>query len=271
MKIRNLVSIAFKRLKEDDPLIFFCRVGRFLIYQCILYLKYFLSWKLLRLRLKNRYIEKEIMGNRMFLDVKEDMGISYDLFRIGFREPFATKAFHEELSRGDVVVDIGANIGYYVLLEAMLVGKEGRVYAIEPVPQNVDLLKKNIKLNNYSNVEVFQLAIGNENKKDLIYLSSKRNCGSMIKKAVMSTYKDEMLVKVVSLDKFLENKPFPDLIRMDVEGYEIKIIRGMKKILESNKPLKIFVEIHPNIMKGKTKDFLNILKNFGFQAKKSNP
>ena len=96
----------------------------------------------------NGYVEKEINGSRMYLD-PTDKGLSIDLLVDGIREPYITEVTKRELKQGQTVVDIGANIGYYALLEARQVGPTGRVYAIEPVPENFATLNKNVRLNQY--------------------------------------------------------------------------------------------------------------------------
>ena len=251
-------------MKEGDPIALFCAIARGVIMKCIGF-KRSPQLHVLRARSKTRYVESEILGNKMYLDL-QDPGISSDLLRDGIREPFLTESIQKEIRKGDVIVDIGANIGYYALQEARLAGDNGRVYAIEPVPENVELLKKNIELNNYSNIEVFQLAVGAASKTDYIYISNYRNTAAMIK---TQSYIDKVPVQVTTLDKFLENKPPPNLIRMDVEGYEVEIVKGMTKLLESNKPLKLIVELHPPyyVTKEKRKDFLKTLKESRFQVK----
>lgn len=243
------------------------KIGRLLIigymYLKRQFFRYYLSKILFRLKLKNRYIIREIHGSKMYLDFQEK-GISRDLLKNENREILSVETIQQELKPGDIVIDIGANIGYYALLEARLVGDEGRVYAIEPVAQNVELLKKNIELNNYKNVEVFQLAMGNENKTAPIYLSDKCNCSTFIKP---KTFVEEVPIKMVTLDKFLENKPYPTLIRMDVEGYEVEIVEGMKKILSLNKPLKLLIEVH-GIRLSKGKEMLRTFEKFGLKIKK---
>ena len=260
----ELVRAVSWWVKEGDPIALLCAIARGLIMRCIK-LKRFPKLQALRARSKTSYVEKEIVGNKMYLDLK-DPGISSDLLRDEIREPFLTESIQKEIKEGDVIVDIGANIGYYALQEARLVGDNGKVYAIEPVPENVELLKKNIELNDYSNIEVFQLAVGDVNKTDYVYISDCRNTASMIKTQASI---NKVPVEVTTLDKFLENKPLPSLIRMDVEGYEVEIIKGMGKLLKSNKPLKLIVELHPlyYITKEKRKDFLDILKESRFRVK----
>jgi len=86
------------------------------------------------------------------------------------------------LKEGDVALDAGANIGYYVLIESQLVGPNEKVYAVEPVRGNFELLKKNVQLNNVKNVDTFQVAFGEHNEKSKIYVSNFSNLCSMDKK-----------------------------------------------------------------------------------------
>lgn len=268
---KTLLGMAFRRLKEDSPVTFLRRALRFLILTVDwLYVEVFMLAVPLKLKCQGQSanVKKQILGSEMYLDVKGDEGISRDLFVYGIREPFNVKAMQKEIKPGDIVVDIGANIGYYALLEARLVGKKGKVYAIEPVPKNIELLTKNIELNNYSNIEVFQMAIGSENKKDFIHISKLRNICSMAQQEIYrSTYTHKVPVQVITLDDFLKDKAYPDLVRMDVEGYEFEIIKGMKETLKVNNPLKLFVELHLDLLKDKAKSFLKTLKGFGFEVK----
>jgi FkbM family methyltransferase len=221
---------------------------------------------LFKLKLKDRYSIREIHGSKMYLDF-QDKGISKDLLKNENREYLSIKTVRSEINPGDIILDIGANIGYYTLLMAKLTREKGKVYAVEPVIQNIELLKKNIKLNKYKNIEVFQLALGNKNKIAPIYISNKRNWHSVIKsELIKNNIIGKALVKMITCDEFLQNKISPDFIRMDVEGYETEIIEGMKKFLDSKKPTKILMEIHDS-RGGKREEALESLKNFGFQVK----
>ena len=92
-----------------------------------------------------KLVLKDVLGSKMYLD-ETDLGLSWDLITDGIREAYLVEIVKKELKKGDIVIDIGANIGYYVLLESKIVGEKGKVYAIEPVPQNVDILRKNLFL-----------------------------------------------------------------------------------------------------------------------------
>ena len=89
-----------------------------------------------------------VMGNKMFLDPQDSLLLSIN----GIYEEFETELVSKEISKNDVVVDIGANIGYYTLIFAKLVGENGKVFAFEPDPSNFALLKKNVELNGFRNV-----------------------------------------------------------------------------------------------------------------------
>jgi len=87
----------------------------------------------------------------MYIDSR-DTTVGTSLLKWGFFEKYETKLFKKSIKRGMVVLDIGANIGYYTLLAARLVGDEGKVFAFEPDPYNYSLLRKNIEANRYNNV-----------------------------------------------------------------------------------------------------------------------
>ena len=101
-------------------------------------------------------IVKQIHGQKMELNM-DDFGIHRDLFLFKEREPVATEHIKSILGKEDVVLEIGANIGYYALIEAKLCKK---VYAVEPDSRNIKYLKRNIDLNKHLNVDIFEMALG---------------------------------------------------------------------------------------------------------------
>ncbi|MBI2135145.1 FkbM family methyltransferase [Candidatus Woesearchaeota archaeon] len=241
---------------------FIVRVIKFLAFRLILGIRH-IKFLLLKIKAKNSIIIRNVQGSKMYLNLK-DRGISKDLALDGIREPESTKIIKKIIKERGTVVDIGANIGYYALMESQLVGKKGRVYAIEPVPDNIASLKKNIGLNDYSNIEVFQMGIGEKNKTAKMNITSYSNWHSFLHQRNVIGKLD---VKVVTLDNFLKNRKYPDFIRMDVEGYEFQILKGMKNTLKKKKPLKLFIELHPHIMnKSQTKFLLKTLKDNGFET-----
>lgn len=210
-------------------------------------------------------VVRNVNGFKMFLDLKNDAGISRDLFVYGKREHTSTDFLMSSgiLVENSVALDIGANIGYYALIESSLVGKNGTVYAIEPVKKNYENLKRNISLNEIKNIETHNLAVGDKNGTTVINVGAKCNWSSIIdddKKGFISKENVEM----VTVDSFLEKRKTPSLIRMDVEGYEYAIIEGMVGTLRNN-DITLLIEIHPTILtKEQIERMFYLLKQSGY-------
>lgn len=232
---------------------------------------------------KNGLVLKQIQGSKMYLDTS-DPGISRELLRTGVHEKFATKIIQKEISSGMTIIDIGANLGYYTLLESLIVGKEGQVYAIEPVPSNFNILLENIKVNGYTNVKVYCKAISSKSGTSIIALTDASNWGCMLnmKAPIVSAYMKQKMhrltrqiikVDTISLDDFVEQEGIKqiNMIRMDIEGYEVEVIKGMLKTLKNTpSPLKLFFEIHNKVFKNPEITIgalLEQLLHFGFKPK----
>jgi len=256
------IKKIFLRFKEDSLKQFLSRAALHLI---LIYpkIKAGLFLLILKLKEKKRWIIQEINGNKMLLDIT-DKGISKDLLYKNIREPRCTSFIKNFVNRDDICVDIGANIGYYALIEAKLVGPQGKIYAIEPVEKNFKILKKNIEFNKYENIEAYRLAIGSKNEIGFINLSGSSNLHSLLPGSTTLNNKTEQ-VEIMTLDEFLKDKPFPNFIRMDVEGYEEEIIKGMKQILRAERPLKMFIELHSFMLKDGGKELLEALERAHFR------
>jgi len=246
---------------KREGLVNFCR--RFLIFLILEWWAYLVA--AIKYLGRGSIVVKDIQGSKMRLSIK-DKGVSRELALVDIREKLFTETLQGELKEGDCVLDIGANVGYYALMEARLVGPQGKVYAVEPVPYNVQALESNVQLNDYGNIETFQLAIGEHDGTLPLYLSDHPNWCSFYPSGKVTGKID---VTVNSLDSFLKNKRPADIIRMDVEGYEYEVVNGMRGILESNMPLRLFIEFHPDIMgKQRAEELLSILKHHQFQLRK---
>jgi FkbM family methyltransferase len=156
-------------------------------------------------------------------------------------EPYETKLILKQVKKGDVIVDVGANIGYYTMLLAQ---KAKKVYAFEPDSVNFEILGKNIKANNLKNVVAIKAAVGSKEGKLELY-KSKENFGDhkLFKTLIPAgTSIDREAIKVIKLDDFIKEKV--DLIKIDTQGWEPEVIDGSKKIIEKDKPI-IFMEYSP--------------------------
>jgi len=144
-----------------------------------------------------------------------------------------------------IVYDVGALEGIMTLFFARIVG-EGKVVAFEPNPQNFSMIKRNISVNNLTNVLLSNYAIGKKDETiDFIVPKYFRGHGSFINRYQMSKNSFCYKVKVTSVDNLIKknNYPVPDFIKLDIEGFELFALEGMKSLLQNKKP-KLFIEVH---------------------------
>jgi len=168
-----------------------------------------------------------------------------DLLKGQGYEKGTTRVFTELVKEGMNVVDIGANVGYYTLLAARRVGPSGKVYAFEPEPQNFKLLIENIQLNGYENVVAVQKAVSNRAGTASLFLGL-RGSGSHSLLSSRDYGKETIAIETVTLDEFFEKEGSPaiQVIKMDIEGWEMEALDGMRKLIRLNSPLKMIVEFY---------------------------
>jgi FkbM family methyltransferase len=192
--------------------------------------------------LRQRFFERPVHNYRMMLDL-DDRGISRTLLLFGSREMEHKVMLERMLKPGMTVLDIGANIGYYALMELRLIGAGGRLVAVEPSPANVALLRRNLALNGYDNVEVRQAAVSDVPGKRRFFLSHMSNLNTFHAEGTgLAHLSGETIeVETVTVPALMAGRP-PDLIRMDVEGHEVEIISGLIPAVERNEmaPMILF-------------------------------
>jgi len=161
--------------------------------------------------------------------------------------PFMTKLFKRIVKKDNVVVDLGAHIGYYTLLASRLVGENGIVYAFEPDPKTYSLLLKNIQLNQYRNINAIQKAISNNVGTAKLYLSPGRSENTLYH---INEGGSSIDVGVDTLDHYFQdtNKTI-SVIKMDIEGGEMSALLGMERILRENIDMTIFLEFIPDFIR----------------------
>jgi|SaaInlStandDraft_2_1057019.scaffolds.fasta_scaffold01074_4 FkbM family methyltransferase len=211
-------------------------------------------------QLKSEFVNIE--GNRLFLDVEDALFLSVN----GLHEKTETELIKKEIKKGDFVIDIGANIGYYTLLFAKLVGSSGHVLAFEPESKNFELLKKNVNENNYKNVTLIQKAISNENKIKNFYLTHSGTTAHRLSKPHDGN--DSIKIETIYLDDFLKNFKKPvNFVKIDIHGAEGKAIKGMLSTIKKTPSIKILQEWWPDAIKDydmEPEEHLNILTKLGF-------
>jgi len=258
MRKGDFVEYIARRARHDNLIAFVCRLIRFAVVAI-----FSVGYRAKYSNVEHPSIIK-VVGIKMKLP-ESNNGILRDLLLNGCREPYVSRAYTNLINEGDVVFELGANIGYYALQAANLVGKTGLVYAIEPVPQNVQALRENIELNGFSNIEVYEIAIGERDEKSKIMISEKGNLCTMESVNAHRTFISSTEIETMSLDSFVKGRRVPDFLRMDVEGYEYNIIKGMPELLRLGHPRRMFIEVHFDILREKAMEMLKTLKESGYE------
>ena len=189
----------------------------------------------------------EVFGNKLFLNKK---GLALAISHYGTYEEVEAKIMEEKIKTGNIVVDIGANIGLHTLNMARIVGNTGQVFAFEPDPSNFKILEKNVKINNYQNIILEQRAVGDKHERTTLYQSDHPGMHRIFPQTKQA--KGQVKVELISLDKYFIDSNLADrinFIKIDVEGLEFSVLQGMKNILKNNKKIRILFEFMPkNIM-----------------------
>jgi FkbM family methyltransferase len=187
-----------------------------------------------------------VNGYKMLLDENDVMHLS--LFDY---EPIETEIVKTNVKKNDIVVDIGANIGYYTLLMAK---NHASVFSYEPEPHNFDLLKKNVILNNFSsNTQLHNKAVSNFFGTSKLILSDYSTGQHRLDNNRFGTKSIDVEVIKIEFDKL-------DFAKIDVEGTELNVLRGMKIL-----PNKMLIEFSPVNLKehgSDFEDFLNFLEKY---------
>ena len=146
--------------------------------------------------------------------------------------------FQAAVRPGDVVFDVGANVGFYTLLASELVGPGGRVVAFEPLPANLLYLREHLRLNRARNVEVVEAACAQAGGESFFDEGPDRSMGRVDEQG-------SLRVATVALDEMVEEGrlPAPDVVKMDVEGGEAAALGGARRLLQRHRPT-VFLATH---------------------------
>lgn len=226
--------------------------------------------KVARFLNKHLSLKKEVLvivGKHKMYSNSLDRTIALYLWKFSALENFEAKIMEKFVKKGMCVLDIGANLGYYSLIFANLVGKNGKVYAFEPEPSNYRLLVKNIKANNYKNIISFQKAVSDSSGRIKLYISEEH-------KGDHRTYdpgdgRHAINIQAITIDNFCGNKIKPDLVKIDTQGTEFSIIKGMEKTIKRNSEIIITCEFWPSAIAKcgiNPEESLKKLQHYGFKV-----
>ncbi|PSF36238.1 hypothetical protein C7H19_13605 [Aphanothece hegewaldii CCALA 016] len=223
----------------------------------------FVRWLLFYLR--SGYIN--VGEHKMYQDPNQPLGpINSDLIINGFWEQSETNYFIKFIQENDIVLDIGANLGYFSLLFAKQVGNKGKVYAFEPEPNLFLLLKKNVEVNQYQNITLINKAVSHQNTSLKLYISED-NIGDH---RIYDAEDGRQYIEIDSLkldDYFADFEPEIRLIKMDIQGAEYEALQGMINLINKNKKVEIVTEFSPYHLKFAGVEpiiYLELIEKLGF-------
>jgi FkbM family methyltransferase len=265
LMMRKLLSWLVKESEgtslTDNILLFFLKIVYF-------GLRILLRIVLGRKKRDRLYVQKELDFGVFwykFFKIKKGDGSKLFRFRVpkyGYefysrlnKDDFKLMALHEDEiidqfcpKPGDTVVDVGAHIGLYTIIASKRVGPTGKVIAIEPDPENCNLLKRNVELNRLTNVIILECAAFSSNTKLKLYLPGKER-GFTKLSTVMSnrTTTDTFLdVNGNTLDHLMLMQGLTQVnwIKIDVEGAELEVLKGGTATLSTSKDIALLIEVH---------------------------
>jgi FkbM family methyltransferase len=198
-------------------------------------------------------IEVSAVGGRMVVDRKSLLGRVVAIS--GEWEPHVTNEFRKRLTPGDVCVDVGAHVGYYTLLASRLVGPKGHVYAFEPAPVCHRALHDNLERNGRANVTVLDVAAGAREATEVLLVApgGSPETSSLSPRMLEVPHGGEASqftpteVRTQAVDAVVPRAQFARVrvLKVDVEGYEVEVLRGAEGILAAGAPIAVFVELSP--------------------------
>lgn len=188
---------------------------------------------------KSKVVDTPITGNfKINLDTKNFIDSS--IYYTGDYEAYLKKHFKNIIKKGDFILDIGANIGFHTLYFAELTGVSGKVFSFEPIQVNFDALQRNIKLNQFPQITAINKALGNTNSQMKIHIDQQaQNPGAF---NLLDSGPKNTVIDCIKGDDFLEQNQIEKInfIKIDVEGFEYEVFKGLSKTIRNSKPTIIF-------------------------------
>ena len=183
-------------------------------------------------------------------------------------------AMQKSLSEGLIVFDIGANVGFYTEKFAEKVGSEGHIYAFEPTSKSANIIK--LLKKKFPWITVVEKAVGDFSGK-VLFDESASNSSSPTNKIIIKNQSDSKNCKekkIDTIDSLVEKYKVPNFIKIDVEGFELNVLRGAKRTLKNNNLKHVFVEIHFALLNQRgmpfaAKEIKKILENSGLKVEYS--
>jgi FkbM family methyltransferase len=198
-------------------------------------------------------------GLLMEVDLREF--VDRTIYCTGVWEPHETSLIKSLLREGDAFIDVGANIGYFSLLAAKIVGPSGRVEAVEGAPATAELLRRNVDLNAMANVAIHPVAVSDRPGRARMIEIERGNCGG--NRLDFDGPGDEgWAVELTTLDELLPQARY-SLLKMDIEGAEAKAFRGAERLLAGDDAPNLIFEFTPEYQRKMGDDPRELLRFLG--------
>lgn len=179
------------------------------------------------------------------------------------QDAFEISLLKQHIKKGDSVLDIGANIGFYATILSDLVGEKGKVHCFEPDVTNFKHLKNATA--GYKNITINNKAVGPKNETLKIYTSKSLNVDHRTYKP--DVYDEEIEIAAINIDHYLGENNKINFIKIDIQGFEMEAMKGMMGVLRDNKEIKMISEFWPYGLRkagSSVSDYFMLLKELGF-------
>jgi FkbM family methyltransferase len=190
----------------------------------------------------------------------------FDLFIYGEMEKQEVRFWKKFISKGDIVIDVGANYGYWTMVASKLVGESGKVLSFEPIESTFKVLERNISASKLNNVLLYSLGLSNVNTKTTFNLSSEDEIGAQTSQGGQSIVNWDLVqdVELVTLDSIYKEKV--KLVKIDIEGGELSALKGMVQLLKLHQP---FITFEWNVLTAESMgyhpfDIISYLEQLGY-------
>lgn len=213
------------------------------------------AFKTLNARVSNKWRKSNkpwvrTNGFIIFLNPNDDV-ISASIGELGVFEPHVTEVFKRIVRPETIVVDVGANIGWYTLLGSRLAGPRGLVVAFEPEPTSFDLLRRSMEANQFTNIRLHNACVSDiVGTKQLSLYDDRTEDFNQGRHSIVQFGRSKASISVASttLDTALPQVPKrPHVIKIDVEGAEPLVLIGMARLMETDAQLQIIMEFNPEV------------------------